>query len=143
MVHVTDEGGHFDQPLDTIWKFLGAEDHGKAHKGARNIAMKDLDARTMELSQEIEMGGHWIKTRDRITLYPPLGFTVEMLEGPMAGSKFFNYYSAKGSRTEVTVVGEFVSTQLPPGQIEPTIRQVLEHMFEEDKLGLKEFAGKK
>jgi hypothetical protein len=66
-----------------------------------------------------------------------------MLEGPMAGSKFFNYYTAKGGKTEVTVVGEFVSTQLPQAQIESTVHQILEHMFEEDKVALKEFSGKK
>jgi hypothetical protein len=43
----------------------------------------------------------------------------------------------------VTVVGEFVSTQLPQAQIESTVHQILEHMFEEDKVALKEFSGKK
>ncbi|MGD0718924.1 MAG: hypothetical protein ABSA15_05035 [Thermoplasmata archaeon] len=143
MVHVKDEGSHFEQSLETIWKYMGDEDHGRAHKGTRNVEMKQVDPRTMELTQESEMGGHWIKTRDRITIYPPLGFSLEMLEGPMAGSKFFNYYTAKGGKTEVTVVGEFVSTQLPQAQIESTVHQILEHMFEEDKVALKEFSGKK
>jgi hypothetical protein len=39
----------------------------------------------------------------------PLGLVVEALEGPIAGSKFFNYYTPKGNKTGVTVIGDFKS----------------------------------
>lgn len=143
MVHIKDEGSHFDETLDTVWRFLGADDHSKSHKGSRNREMKQLDPRTMELTQETEMGGHWVKTRDRITIYRPLGMSIEMLEGPMAGSKFFNYYSSKGGKTEVGVVGDFVSTQIPAAELERTVLQALEHVFQEDQAALRTFSAKK
>ncbi|MFZ0699777.1 MAG: hypothetical protein WAN74_06290 [Thermoplasmata archaeon] len=143
MVHVKDEGSQFDHPLDTVWKFLGADDHSRSHKGSRNRQMKQIDDRTMELTQETEMGGRWVKTRDRITIYPPLGLSIEMLEGPMAGSKLFTYYAAKGAKTEVGVVGDFVSTQMPPDQIEAAAHQVLQHVFDEDTVALRVFSAKK
>lgn len=143
MVLVGDEGTQFDASLDVAWKYLGSDDHGISHKGARNRYINQIDPRTMELTEENEMGGHWVKTTQRITLYPPLRMSTELLDGPMGESKFFTYYQSMGHVTEVGVVGDFVSTQIPPAPLEGAVRQVLERFYEEDRAAIRAFAAKK
>lgn len=144
MVFVKDEGSHFDAPIDVVWKYIQSEtDHGGAHKGRRNFQRKVLSENTVELSWEQEADGQWLKTANRLTFLPPVGFAVEPLEGPLAGSKFINYYTPKGSRTEVTVVGEWTSKTIPPAMLEKAVWANLEKVFHEDNDGLKAFSAKK
>ncbi len=144
MVHIKDEGSHFDVPLDVVWKYVQSDmDHGEAHKGRRNFSRKPISESMVELSWEQEMDGKWVKTANRLTFLPPLGFVVEPLEGPLAGSKFVNYYTPKGNKTEVTVVGEWVSKSIPPAMLEKAVMGNLEKVFAEDSAGIKQFASKK
>lgn len=144
MVYVRDEGSMFDAPLDTIWKYLQSDiDHGASHKGRRNFERKAINESTMTLSWEQEIEGKWVKTSNRLTFHPPIGFFVEPLEGPMAGSKFFNYYVPKGKQTEVVVVGDWSSKTIPPAQLEKAVWANLEKVYNEDTAGLRAFSGKR
>ena len=144
MAFIKDEGSQFDAPIDTIWKFLTSpEEHGKAHKGARNVQRSQVNENTVLVSREQDMGGKWVKVAIRVVAHPPVGSAIEMVEGPMAGSKWFNFYEPKGGKTAVTVVGEFKSPTIPPNQLEPAVRAFMEQSFNEDNAALRQLAGRK
>lgn len=143
MVHIKDEGSQFDAPLDTVWKYLQMpEDHNRAHK-SRNYKQRPLTENSMELSWEANVGGNWVPMRTRVTALPPVGIAIEMLEGPMGGSKFFNLYTPMGGKTGVTVIGEFASKTIPAPQLEPAVRAFLEQAYSEDNAALKAMGAKK
>jgi hypothetical protein len=144
MVHIKDEGSHFDAPIETVWAFLRSPpDHGPSHKSVRNAQMKPLSENSIEITQEQNMNGQWVKVANRITFHPPLAVFIEVLEGPMAGTKMVNVYTAKGPKTGIDVYGEFVSAKLPADQLEPAARANLETVFNEDAASIKGFSAKK
>jgi hypothetical protein len=143
MVHIKDEGSHFDAPLDTVWKYVqDGETHNATHQ-SRNFSMKPLTESAMELSWEMQMDGKWMNIKTRTTVLPPTGLAIEMLEGPMAGSKFFNIYTPAGAKTGITVVGDFTSKSIPAAHLEPAVRAFLEQVFNEDSAAIKAMASKK
>jgi hypothetical protein len=143
MVFIADWGSVFDAPVDVVWRYLQSDtDHAVSHQGRRNVERKPINENTVMLSWRQETDGKWIRVTNRLTFHPPVGFFVEPLEGPMAGSKFFNYYIPKGKQTEVVVVGEWKSPTIPADQLEKAVMANLEKVFQEDTLGLKEFAKK-
>jgi hypothetical protein len=143
MVHIKDEGSVFDAPVEVVWKYLQSEqEHGDSHKGRRNFSRKEISPTTVELAWEQEMDGKWVRSANRLTMLPPVGFSVEPLEGPLAGSKFYNYYTPKGHKTEVTVVGEYTSKVIPAGQLEQAVLANNEKVFKEDTEGLRAFTSK-
>jgi hypothetical protein len=140
MVFVTDWGSEFDAPIDVVWAYLQSEtEHGPSHKGRRNFERKQVSEKTAWLAWEQEADGHWVRIASNITFHPPIGFFIESLEGPMAGSKFFNYYVPKGDKTAVVVVGDWNSKMIPPAQLEGAVMANLEKLFQEDSAGLKSF----
>jgi hypothetical protein len=142
MVHIKDEGSHFDAPIETVWKYVQADrEHGAAHQ-SRNAQMKPISENAFVLSWEQDVMGKSTKMANRITVLPPIGLAIEVTEGPMTGSKFFNYYVAKGNTTEVVVVGEFTDPHIPPAQLEATVRGFLQGMFEQDNTAIKAMAAK-
>ncbi len=144
MVHIVDEGSHFDAPVDVIWKYLlDQEDHARAHQSRRNMKVEPAGENLVHVSFEQNVQGNWVKVVNRITILAPLGSAIEMTEGPMKGSKWINYYTPMGNRTGVTVVGEFQSAMLPGAQLEPAVRKNLEDAFNEDSAAIREFAGKR
>jgi len=144
MVFVSDWGSEFDAPVDVVWAFLQSDtDHGNSHKGRRNFERKPITENTVTLSWEQEIDGNWVKMSNRLTFHPPVGFFVEPTEGPMAGSKFFNYYVPKGNKTAVVVIGDWQSKMIPEAQLEKAVMANLEKVFHEDSAALKEFAKKK
>ena len=95
---------------------------------------------TMHMSFENEgPGGMMMKSKVKFTMFPPVGFLMEYVEGPMTGSKSMQYYQPMGGRTGVTVVGEFVSKELPEQQIKPIVTHGLETAFDEDSTNLQKF----
>jgi hypothetical protein len=144
MVHIKDEGSHFDAPVDTVWKFIQAPDaHGPAHTSTRNQQMKPLGENSMLLSMEQNMNGHWVKVANRVTVFPPLAIAIEVVEGPMTGTKMVNVYTPKGNKTAIDVYGDFVIAGVPPNQLEPAVRANLETVFDEDSAAIRAFAGRK
>lgn len=143
MVHIKDEGSHFEAPIDVVWKYLqNAEEHNSTHQ-SRNFQTKPLTESAMELSWEANMQGNWVKMRTRLTALPPVGVALEMMEGPMAGSKFFNIYTPMGNKTGITVIGDFNSKTIPPAQLEGAVHGFLEQVYNEDAAAIKTLAGKK
>jgi len=142
MARINDqEGSKFDAPVEVVWKYLQSpEAHGNAHQGSRNRAMKPLTDTSFVVSWEQNMGGHWVKVANRITVFPPLGMVAEALEGPMTGSKMFTVYTPHGPKTEVSVFGEMQSAAVPPAQLEAVVRGAWENAFNEDSAGIREFA---
>lgn len=143
MVFIADSGSAFDASLETVWKYLQSDtDHGSSHKGRRNMARKALSENSIQLDWEQEIDGKWIRMSNRLTFHPPVGFFVEPIEGPFAGSKFFNYYLPKGNKTEVAVVGDWNSKTIPAAQLEKAVWANLEKVYSEDVAGLKQFGRK-
>jgi hypothetical protein len=67
-----------------------------------------------------------------------LGVAIELLEGPMTGSKFFNYYIPNKNKTGVTVVGDFKSPIInDEAQLRQIVLSFLEQAFKEDSTYLK------
>jgi hypothetical protein len=144
MVHLVDEGSQFDVPVETIWRFLQApNEHGASHPDHKNLQAKPLGEGSVQVSWEQDLQGKPVKVVNRLTMFPPVGVVIEALEGPLAGSKFFNLYTPKGGKTGVTVVGEFRSPVIPEAQLEALVRQNFERVFTEDTAALKKFAGRK
>ncbi len=69
-------------------------------------------------------------------MYPPFGIVQEYLEGPMAGTKTFQYYIPKGSKTGVTVVGNFTASGMDDDMTKHIAMSVLELAFNEDNENL-------
>lgn len=139
MVHLVDEGSHFDAPVEMVWKFVQSGDHGSSHRDHENPQMKPLSENSAQVSWEQDMMGQRVKVVNRVTHHAPLGFTVEVLEGPIAGSKFYQFYTPKGPKTGVTIVGEFTSKMIPENQIEAVVRKNFQQVFDEDTAALKKF----
>ncbi len=144
MVHIVDEGSQFDATVETIWRFLRSpSDHGTSHPEHRNMQATPLSENAAQVSWEQDVAGKSVRVVNRVTAFPPLGSMIEMVEGPLAGSKFFNYYTPKGAKTGVTIVGEFQSPVLPESQIEPMVRENFERVFVQDTAALKKFSRSK
>jgi hypothetical protein len=144
MAHIADQGSHFDAPIDIVWKYLqSGQEHGQAHTTTRNQEMKPLSETSFILSMERNVNGRWIKESDRITVYPPVGMVIEVLEGPLAGSKMVNIYTPKGDKTAIDVYGDFTSKMVPPNQLQPTVLASLEAAFNEDAPAIRALAAKK
>ncbi len=134
MVHIVDEGSHFEIPIDKVWKLIEAHntDGPAIHPDMKNMKGTAVDERTSHLDFDSDAGGQTVHTKLRITAFPPVGQALEVVEGPMKGSVMFNYYIPKGNRTAVTVVGEFKSHMMPDDQLKQAAWQFLEHEFNAD-----------
>lgn len=135
MVYILDEGSVFDAPLDKIWKYLSSQDHN--HKSIKSLN-REVSGNAVTLTREQNVLGKTVTVKVKNTLYPPIGFIQEYLEGPLKGSKAFLYYIPKGEKTGVTIVGDFVMNDAD----EQTIRNVValqgNTFFEEDNAKLRQ-----
>ena len=135
MVFVHDEGSKFDAPLDKVWK-LNMSEGTHSHPSLRN-AGSEMEGEHPILKYETQMpDGSWAKNKVRLTLLPPIGVAFETVEGPMAGSKSFQYYTPMGAKTGVTVVGEWISPGVPDAVIKAAVLKFLETVFNEDQANL-------
>lgn len=87
----------------------------------------------MHFSWDAEMNGQMIHNKAKITNYAPVRTVLELVEGPMAGSTIFNFYTPKGNRTAVTVVGNFKSEMMPEEMLKQAAQQFLDTAHNEDK----------
>jgi hypothetical protein len=135
MVFIVDDGSKFKAPLDKVWK-LNASEGAHSHPSLKN-QKADQQGEHIILTYETAMpDGKLVKHKTRTTAYPPLGIMFETLEGPLAGSKSFQYYTAKGKETGVTVVGEFTSKMIPEADLKQAVMGFLETVFKEDEANL-------
>jgi hypothetical protein len=140
MVYILDEGSEFDAPLERIWKYLQSDEEHE-HKAMKPISMEMQGENTFVLENEVTMPNvPPVRNKIKMTMYPPFGFVQEYLDGPLAGSKAFQYYTPKESKTGVTVVGNFVA-QMDDDSIRKTVLQVLDIAFNEDNENLRKLVA--
>ena len=139
MVHIEDSGSFFDAPIDKIWKLVEAHgtDLTKIHPDMKNVKAEMVSENCNVVGYDNEMQGQTIRSKIKITAYYPLGLAFEMLEGPLAGSKFFNYYIPSGNRTGITAVGEFKSSSMSDDMIRQAVKSMLDNGFDQDAAYLK------
>jgi len=140
MVFIVDKEGTFDAPLEKIWRFLVAPASAHAHPGNINV-QTEMQGEHVILSFENQIPGAAgrVKQKIKMTMIPPVGLTMEYLEGPMAGTKTMQYYQPKGLKTDVVVVGEFTSNVIPEAQLKAMALRNLEQAFNEDQENLRRF----
>jgi hypothetical protein len=144
MVHIEDNGSHFDAPIETVWKFIQSPvDHGESHTDRRNVKAEPEGENGMKTSWEQNVEGNWVTVANRVTMYPPVAMVVQSIEGPLAGSKFLMLYAPKGGKTAVNVVGDFQSKMIPSDKLEQTVMASLAHAFDEDSKGIHKMVSKK
>lgn len=137
MVFLRDEGSVFDAPLDMVWRFVSSRElHAAAHRH-RRVRRRRLPGNSGRYSWEQPFDGRSVRFTMRWTAFPPVGIAYDVLEGPFAGSRFFLYYRPKGSRTGVSVAGEFVSPTLAAEQVPAAVDRFFAKEFEQDQAGLR------
>lgn len=134
MVYLIDEGSVFDGPIEKVWKYLQSEEH--RHPSVKMIS-RDVNGNAVTITSERTFMGKVVKGRIKNTLYPPFGFVQEHLEGPSAGSKAFLYYTPKGDKTGITIVGDFIIKGLDEKVTHDAIMAQLQITFDEDNANLK------
>lgn len=134
MVYILDEGSEFDAPLDKIWKYLSSQDH--MHQSIKMLN-REMSGNVVTLTSERSVMGKTVIVKVRNTLYPPFGMVQEFLEGPMQGSRAFQYYIPKGNRTGVAVVGDYVMAGVSEQAIRDAVGAQAQKSFEEDNANLK------
>jgi hypothetical protein len=135
MVRIVDDSDHFEAPIDKIWKLIEAHqtEMTTIHPGAKNPKMEGGGDNWGVVSWDSDQGHMKLK----VTAFPPIAQVLEIMDGPLTGTKFVNYYTPKGSRTGVTVVGDFHSKVIPEHQLEGAAREFLKQGFEEDSAYLR------
>ncbi|MDA4118052.1 MAG: hypothetical protein OK455_06885, partial [Thaumarchaeota archaeon] len=130
-----DEGSVFNGPLDKIWALNSSE--GKHnHASLRNMT-SEMDGERVVLTYEAKsLKGDWERHKVRLTFFPPVGTATEALEGPRAGSKSFQFYTPQGSKTAITVVGNFVRPGMSDSELKAEMLLFLENLFQEDQTNL-------
>ena len=136
MVYIFDEGSEFDMPLEKLWEYLPSE----SHKHSAKVISRELQGNVLTLTSERVVDGKAVRSKLRITMYPPLGVAQEHLEGPTAGSKVFSFYTRKGNKTTITVVGDYKMAGASDEATRKAVMQMLEGSYNEDVANLK---GKK
>jgi hypothetical protein len=134
MVYIIDEGSVFDMPIDKIWKYLQSQEHN--HPSLKMIA-REMDGNTVTLTSERVIMGKTARVKVRNTLFPPFGMVQEHLEGPMAGSRAFQFYIPKGDKTGVTVVGDYVIKGLDEKATRDVVLDHAQTIFDEDNANMK------
>jgi len=138
MVHVSDEGT-FDAPLEKIWRFLNDDN---SHKHSSLKFSKVLEQTDKGMTSEVEVknpDGSWRKETWKLTFNPPKGFRMEMVSGPMKGTKHSHTYTAMGNKTKVVVEGEFVAQGMDDASLKKAALGMFEQVFNEDSAALKNY----
>ena len=143
MVFVADTGSAFDAPRDVVWEYIfGGADHDTTHKTTRGGKFKSLlkGPFVLRYVAERKYGRRWIRETMRITFFPPVATVQELLDGPLAGSKWTYVYTPRGRRTRIDVYGEFRSKTIPEGQLGRVARRFLANEFAEDAPAVRKLA---
>ena len=133
MVYIVDEGSEFDMPLERVWEYLPSE----SHKHSAKVLSREVQGNVVTLTSERDVGGKTVRSKLRLTMYPPLGVAQEHLEGPTAGSKVFSFYTRKGNKTAITVVGEYKMAGASDEDTRRAVMGMLQGSFDEDVANLK------
>jgi len=134
MVYLLDEGSVFDAPIEKIWRYLSSENH--KHPSFSNVE-REVSGNVAIITSERTFMGKPVKVKIKNTLYPPFGYVSVHLEGPTAGSRSFLYYTPKGDKTGVTVVGDFMVSGLDEKATRDAVLAQMQVTFDEDNANLK------
>ena len=134
MVHLLDEGSVFDAPIEKIWRYMASEDH--RHPSMTNVT-REVSGNSVIITAERTVMGKSVRVKIKNTLYPPVGYVSEHMEGPTAGSRAFFYYIPKGEKTGITVVGDFVISGLDEKATRDVVMAQMQVVFDEDNANLK------
>jgi len=133
MVYIVDEGSELDMPLEKLWEYLPSE----SHKHSAKVISREVQGNVITLTSERDVNGKTVRSKLRLTMYPPLGVAQEHLEGPTAGSKVFSYYTRKGNKTAITVVGDYKMAGANDEDTRNAVMQMLGWSFDEDVANIK------
>ena len=129
----------FNAPIEKVWK-LNASEGAHNHASLKNLH-GGQEGEHPTLSYETAMpDGSWVKHKVRLTLFPPLGVVFETIEGPLSGSKSIQYYTPKGDKTGVTIVGNWTSMGVPDAMLQQSVMAFLDVVFKEDQSNLAKMA---
>ena len=146
MVFVRDEGSEFDAPIDVVWEYIfGGEGHDASHRTTRGGKMKALFKGPFVLQYKAERryGNRWVPETMRITFFPPVATVQELLDGPLAGSKWTYIYSPHGRKTRIDALGEFRSKKYKAAELKRVAVRFLANEFEEDEPHVRRLARSK
>jgi hypothetical protein len=135
MVFIKDEEGVFKAPIQKVWQ-LNASEGKHNHPSLKDSSVEPVSENVMILTYGVDMEGDTIPVRTRVTIVPPLGTLFETLDGPLAGSKSFQFYTPRGNETGVTVIGEYKSPTMTDDQIKQAVSAFLQAVFDEDQANL-------
>jgi hypothetical protein len=136
MVFIKDEEGTFQAPVSKVWELLQSpQDHQHPSQINPQFAM---DGEHPVVSFGVKMpDGKVVNNKIRVTPMAPVGYALEYLEAPFAGSRSFTFYSPKGDQTGVTVVGDYTSQWMTGDALKQAVALSLENAFREDQENLK------
>ena len=138
------EGGASGDNTDAVWDFLMPPDKdGRSANRSRNLKVQQVSDDEMRISWEQKLNGNWLRTVSRVTQYPPEGFVVEITEGPMAGSKFFNYYSSKEQKERALGTESPQVRKRSNVKPEPIALVLLREVLREDSKAIRSLISKK
>ncbi len=139
MVYVKDDGV-FNEPVEKIWKYIqDPENH--VHESILSQKVLEQKGNTMKLRVETKSprGGKeeqiW-----RMTMDPPFGHELEVLEGTTKGTKQAHVYIPMGKdKTKVIVVGDYKAAGADDETIRKGALSNLAQVFDEDSRNLRQF----
>jgi len=136
MVFILDEGSEFKAPLSKVWEL--AQSEGKHNHPSQIDPQTSMQNGVPVLSYGSRTAdGSVVRSSIKVTMLPPVGFVLEYIDGPMEGTKLMQYYTPKGDKTKVTVVGDAVSKTMTEGQLRKAVLKGLDTAFKEDEENLR------
>jgi len=133
------DDGVFDEPIDKIWRFLN-DDKGHQHSVVKTSKVMEQSDKGMTAEVEVKNpDGSWRKETWQFSFNPPTGFGIEVISGPMKGTKHKHTYTPMGAKTKVVVEGEFVAQGMDDAALKKAAMALFEQVFNEDIAHLKNF----
>jgi len=131
MIFDIDEGSVFDAPLEKVWRLMRSPmEH--PHPSMKNFrAEPTADPSVVNASWETEWRGSTFKVKAKFVMFPPLGFAVDFVEGPLTG-KGFTYYIPMGDKTGITCVGHYGAKGVSDDELKAVVAEMHAKAFEED-----------
>ncbi len=138
MVYLKDDGV-FDEPLEKIWKYIqDPENH--VHEAILSQKVLEQKGNTMKLRVEtFNARGGKEEQIWQMTMDPPFGHELEILEGSTKGTKEAHVYVPMGDKTKVIVVGDFHAAGADDETIRKGALANLARVFDEDTRQLRNF----
>lgn len=110
MARYYSDDGVFDAPVDKVWKLVNAHNDpkNKIHSSIISMTGKPEPSGSV-LADMVTKGpdGKTVASKWRFTMKPPYTQTVEMIDGPMAGTWMTTTYLPEGNKTRAVTVAEW------------------------------------